>query len=246
LRFETAEISLLGDREENQDRAAVCTQNGAVFLIVADGMGGHEGGALAAETALKSLRERFIAHAPEGDSEAFLRESMELAHDAVVAAGEQAGIGSRPRTTCAACLVQEGMARWVHVGDSRIYYARSGELVTRTRDHTPVESLLQDGLITEEEIAGHPMRHYVEYCLGGVSERPLVSVSEPHALAEGDLLLVCSDGLWSGLDDADIARGPGEASTLEDWLARIASRAVRMSTPYSDNTTAAALWARAD
>lgn len=246
MRFETAEISLLGDREENQDRAAVYTQNGSVFLVVADGMGGHEGGALAAETAVRALRERFQALAPEADSEAFLREAMEAAHDAVVAAGEAVGIGSRPRTTCAACLVREGVARWAHVGDSRIYYSRAGELVTRTRDHTPVESLLQDGLISEEEIAGHPMRHYVEYCLGGVSERPLVSVSEPHPLAAGELVLICSDGLWSGIGDADIARGPDEAAALDDWLARIASRAVRMSTPYSDNTTAAALRARAD
>jgi serine/threonine protein phosphatase PrpC len=65
-------------------------------------------------------------------------------------------------------------------------------------------------------------------------------------LQQGDLLLICSDGLWSGISAADIAAGPGEGSALEDWLARMASRAVRMCTPHSDNTTAVALRLPAD
>jgi PPM family protein phosphatase len=246
LRFETAEVSLLGDREENQDRAAVQADGGCLLLVVADGMGGHSGGALAAEIAVKSLCASFDERDAELDRQQFLRSALENAHDAVVAVGEQEGFGSRPRATCAVCLVRDGSANWAHVGDSRIYFARAGMVMTRTRDHTPVESLLQDGLISEEEIAGHPMRHYVEYCLGGVSERPLITTSEPVALTEGDLLLVCSDGLWSGLSDEVIGAGPDPEGRLEDWLTRIASRAVRAGTPHSDNTTAVALRVLAD
>lgn len=246
LRFETAEISLLGDREENQDRAAVAVADGNVLMVVADGMGGHDGGSLAAEVAVDSLRKSFREIAADDDSGEFLQTAIETAHDAVVAAGERVGIGSRPRATCAVCLVRDGVATWAHVGDSRIYFARDGALVTRTRDHTPVESLLRDGLIGEDEVQGHPMRHYVEYCLGGVAERPLVTIAEPQSLREGDLLLICSDGLWSGIADADLAAGPGEGSTLEDWLARMASRAVRMCMPHSDNTTAVAIRLQAD
>lgn len=246
MRFETAEVTLLGDREENQDRAAVRSDDGSVLLVVVDGMGGHAGGALAAETTVQSLCASYSARAPEQECREFLRGALETAHDAVVAVGDQEGIGSRPRATCAVCMVMNGHAIWGHVGDSRVYLARDGAVVTRTRDHTPIESLLQDGLISEEEVAGHPMRHYVEYCLGGNAERPLITVSESARLLAGDLLLVCSDGLWSGVSDAEIGAGPDPEATLEDWLARMAGRAVRVGTPHSDNTTAVALRVLAD
>jgi PPM family protein phosphatase len=246
LRFETAEVSLLGDREENQDRAAIQTNDGGVLLVVADGMGGHSGGALAAEVAVDSLCRSFAQAAPEVDSREFLAAAVAAAHDAVVVVGEKVGIGSRPRATCAVCMVRDDHAVWAHVGDSRVYLARAGAVVTRTRDHTPIESLLQDGLISEEEIAGHPMRHYVEYCLGGIAERPLITIAAPVTLAPGDLVLVCSDGFWSGLSEAEIGAGPEEGMMLQDWLARMAGRAVRVGTPYSDNTTVLALLAHAD
>lgn len=246
MRFETAEITLLGDREENQDRAAVRSDDSSTLLVVADGMGGHAGGALAAEVAVQSLCASYARRDPQADCREFLRRAFETAHDAVVAVGDQEGIGSRPRATGAACMVRDGHAAWGHVGDSRIYLVRGGEVVMRTRDHTPIESLLQDGLISEEEVAGHPMRHYVEYCLGGIAERPLITISESVSLAAGDLLLVCSDGLWSGIGETDIGAGPGADMALEDWLARIASRAVRAGTPHSDNTTAVALRVLAD
>jgi PPM family protein phosphatase len=240
LRFETAEVSLLGDREENQDRAAVHAAGGSVLLVVADGMGGHAGGALAAETAVSSLRDSFAGITPKVDDGRFLRTAMETAHDAVVSIGEEIGLGSRPRATCAACLIRDGQATWAHVGDSRVYFIREGAIVTRTRDHTPIENLLQDGLISEDEVAGHPMRHYVEYCLGGLAERPVIAVSGPVSLVPGDVMMLCSDGLWSGLMETDIAAGPDPEQPLEDWLTRLASRAVRFGTPHSDNTTAAA------
>jgi len=247
LRFETADVSLLGDREDNQDRATVQSAEGRLLLVVADGMGGHAGGALAAEVAVDSLCRSLVARPPTAaDCREFLGEAMATAHDAVVATGEKMGLGSRPRATCAACLVCEDHAIWAHVGDSRVYLVRNGAIVTRTRDHTPIESLLQDGLISEEEVAGHPMRHYVEYCLGGAAEQPLVALSAVESLQVGDLVVVCSDGLWSGVSDTDLAAGPDPDVALQDWLARLAGRAVRAGTPYSDNTTAVALRVLAD
>jgi PPM family protein phosphatase len=246
LRFETAEVSLLGDREENQDRAAVQAERDGLLLVVADGMGGHVGGSLAAEVAVDSLCRSFKSAAADADPEALLSEALATAHDEVVSIGEEVSVGSRPRATCAVCLVSGGRATWGHVGDSRVYLLRGGAVLTRTRDHTPIEGLLQDGLISEEEIAGHPMRHYVEYCLGGFAERPLISVSKPVPLEAGDILLVCSDGLWSGIPDTDLAAGPEHDVAIGDWLARLAGRAVRAGTPYSDNTTAVALRALAD
>lgn len=244
MRFETAEISLLGDREDNQDRLTVHEAAAGLLLVVADGMGGHAGGAAAASTAVGSLVQSFDAAAADTDPAGFLARAIARAHDDVVELGTRVGIGAAPRTTLAACIVRDGGAVWAHVGDTRVYHARDRALVTRTRDHTAIEALLQDGLISEDEIPGHPMRHYVEFCLGGSSEQPLVTVSEPAALAPGDLLLLCSDGFWSSLEDGDLAAGPDDDISLGDWLTRMAGRAVRAAAPYSDNTTAVALRAR--
>lgn len=241
MRFETAEISLLGDREDNQDRLAVHSAEGGLLLVVADGMGGHAGGAAAASTAVASLVRSFDAAGPQVDPAGFLAQAIARAHDEVVALGARVGIGAAPRTTLAVCLVRDGEAVWAHVGDSRVYHGRGGSLATRTRDHTAIEALLRDGLIEEDEIPGHPMRHYVEFCLGGSPEQPRVTISEPTELAPHDLVLLCSDGLWSGVADDELAAGPDGATGLGDWLTRMAGRAVRSCAPYSDNTTAVAL-----
>lgn len=246
MRFETAEISLLGDREDNQDRFAVHAAAAGLLLVVADGMGGHAGGAAAASTAVASLVQSFDGATAATDPAGFLARAIARAHDDVVALGARVGIGAAPRTTLAACVVRDGAAVWAHVGDTRVYHAHDRSLLIRTRDHTAIEALLQDGLISEDEIPGHPMRHYVEFCLGGSPEQPLVTVSAPAQLAAGDLLLLCSDGLWSSLEDADLAAGPDDDISLGDWLTRVAGRAVRTAAPYSDNTTAVALRVLAD
>ena len=104
-----------------------------------------------------------------------------------------------------------------------------------------MELLLQEGLITEEEISDHPMRNFVECCLGGNFALPGMSIGSARELRPGDLILVCTDGFWSGLDDAAVATfGAGE-EPVEKALRRLAEQAVKANGPYSDNTSAAAL-----
>ena len=112
----------------------------------------------------------------------------------------------------------------------------------RTRDHSHVEQLLREGSITEDEIPNHPMRNYVECCLGGEATLPEMSISHRQPLEDGDVLLVCSDGVWANLKDVDIATfwKPGNGSCGEA-LAALAERAVAASTPHSDNASAASL-----
>jgi serine/threonine protein phosphatase PrpC len=243
LRYETAEISLVGYREHNQDRVAVLRSDSSAFLIVVDGMGGHAQGERAAVVARESFVRSFDALGGEVDDPVlFLADAIGRAHDAVSAIGEGRSVEHKPRATCAICLVLGSDAWWGHVGDARVYLLRDGRVLERTRDHSHVELLLREGLITEEEIPGHPMRHYVECCLGGESALPRVEGKTARkGLGEGDTLLVCSDGLWSGVPDDVIGETCWATGNVSEWLGVLSESAVAANAPYSDNTTAAAL-----
>ena len=243
MNVEYAKVSALGDRQDNQDRAAVVVAEDAAMLLVFDGMGGHSDGARAAETGLKVVQDIFMeARLPILDPQGFLYMALSRAHDAVVKLGDDVAVDFRPRATCAICLVQEGGSFWAHIGDSRIYQIRNGRVLTRSRDHSHVEVLIQEGAITEEEALDHPMRNFVECCLGGDAPVPDMSISSKLPLAIGDVLLVCSDGLWSGISDDDIGEisTPGENNLAEN-LKAISIKALNANSPYSDNTTGTAI-----
>jgi serine/threonine protein phosphatase PrpC len=243
LRIEYADVSLLGDREDNQDRVTVSAAEQAALLVVIDGMGGHSDGSRAADTALKSLLESFRQTSlPMFDPLGFLHMALSRAHDEVAKLGNGQTIDTRPRATTAICLVQEGAAFWAHIGDSRVYHLRHGKIVQRTRDHSRVELLLREGKITEEELPTHPMRNFVECCLGGDPAIPEMTVSGRNVLLPGDVLLLCTDGIWANLRDSDIAGFFREDNQeLRAWLEALGRRAVQASAPFSDNSTAAVL-----
>lgn len=243
MRIEHAEVSLIGDREDNQDRVTVAATDKAALMIVIDGMGGHSDGSRAADTALKSLLDSFHqSQHPLFDPLGFLHLSLSKAHDDVARLGSGQSIDARPRATIAICLVQEGAAYWAHVGDSRVYWIRNGAVHARTRDHSHVELLLREGKITEEEIPTHPMRNFVECCLGGDPAVPEMTISGRQPLQSGDVLLLCSDGIWANLKDNDIAAFfKSDPENLRAWLEALGRRAVQASAPFSDNSTAAVL-----
>jgi serine/threonine protein phosphatase PrpC len=243
MQIEYAKVSALGDRTDNQDRAAVVVADDAALMLVFDGMGGHSDGARAAETGLKVVQELFMGTTlPIFDPQGFLYTALARAHDEVVGLGKDVAVDFRPRATCAICLVQEGGSFWAHVGDSRIYQIRDNSVLLRSRDHSHVEVLIQEGAITEEEALDHPMRNFVECCIGGDAPVPDMSITAKQELLPGDVLLVCSDGLWSGLADEDMAQiGAPGGNNLAQNLKHLSIQALTANAPYSDNTTGTAL-----
>ena len=243
MQVEYAKVSALGDRQDNQDRAAVVVADKAAIMLVFDGMGGHSDGARAAETGLRVVQDMFMASTlPVFDPQGFLYTALARAHDEVVALGIDVAVDFRPRATCAVCLVQEGGAYWAHIGDSRIYQVRDNQVLVRSRDHSHVEVLIQEGAITEEEAQDHPMRNFVECCIGGDAPVPDMSITNKQLLQPGDVLLACTDGLWSGLSDEDVSgiAKPGN-NNIGDNLKALSIKALNVNSPYSDNTTGAAL-----
>ncbi len=243
MRVEYAELSLQGGRESNQDRVAVAVAEQAVLLIACDGMGGHSDGERAAEIAQQTVVERFWQTTqPLIDPLGFLHLALGAAHANVVGLAPKLPLDLRPRATCAVCVVQQTSAYWAHVGDSRVYHLRAGRLRERTRDHSHVELLMREGVISAGQMQNHPMRNFVESCLGGEALLPEMAMNPRRALMPGDLLLVCTDGFWANLDEAVIAGAFSNGSlSLQDTLAALSSQAVSNAGGGSDNTSVAAL-----
>lgn len=195
-----------GDRQEQQDRAAFFPHprsGGVALAVVADGMGGHSGGALAAQQVIHTCGnnlERFSA-GRESPQE-WLESSLAEAHLLIKASrflNEK-----EPHSTAVLLLVQPGRADWVHCGDSRLYRFRGDRALFRTTDHSYVERLVADGKITPEQALVHPNRNILITSLGG-NEAPKIDCGEVHDIQAGDSFLLCSDGLWGYFGDDELA-----------------------------------------
>lgn len=200
MKFAIYQASRQGGRRYNQDRVAYSYSREALFMVVADGMGGHFHGEVAAQIAVQLSCELFrrdaqpIISAPH----AFLEDALLHVHDAIYQYTLEHGLEDFPRTTCVACIVQRDAAWWAHVGDSRLYLFRKGRLLARTRDHSRVQQLYESGRLTEAQMRVHPERNKIYNCLGG-EVPPEIELAPPTPLHGGDALLLCSDGLWSML-----------------------------------------------
>jgi serine/threonine protein phosphatase PrpC len=243
LRVEYAELSLQGGRDSNQDRVSVAVGEEAALLIACDGMGGHAEGERAAEIAQQTVVERFWqATQPLLDPLGFLHLSLGAAHGSVVALAPRLPIEQRPRATCAVCVVQQTSAYWAHIGDSRVYHLRAGQVRERTRDHSHVELLMREGVISAGQMQNHPMRNFVESCLGGEAILPEMALNPRRSLLPGDLLLVCTDGFWANLDETVIGSAFSTLGlSLGDTLSALSAQAVLNAGGGSDNTSVAAL-----
>jgi serine/threonine protein phosphatase PrpC len=242
VNVETAQVSRQGNRNDNQDRASIVVTDTRILLTVADGMGGHIGGDVAAEAAIDALVRSFKRlRGGIRDAGDFLRESIVEAHEAVVMLGASLAPELRPRTTITVCVVADNTATWAHVGDSRIYLIRDQKVLIRTRDHSAVELLVQQGLLKDADVHTHPMRNFVEQCLGGDPEIPQITITEPRALMAGDVMLLCSDGFWAPLQEDHVAKELNSHLELQDILDVLAREAEEAAAPSSDNVTAVAL-----
>jgi serine/threonine protein phosphatase PrpC len=197
MRFTIFQESRVGKRKTNQDRVAYSYTRDALLLVLADGMGGHLYGEVAAQISVQFIAQSFQQEArPKvSDPVLFLSRVLSNAHHAILDYAFDKQLSDVPRTTIVACLVQEGVAHWAHAGDSRLYMIRKGKLAAQTRDHSRVQLMLDQGLLDAEAAAVHPGRNRIFSCLGG-NHPPQIEFSRGVSLINGDVLAICSDGVW--------------------------------------------------
>ncbi len=242
MKYQLAWLSLPGSRPTNEDRVAVAERDNAVLMVLADGLGGHAGGALAAETLVQTLVRAFQAvRAPLIDRpSAFLAFAILQAHRLIVELGRRGDPPLEPRTTCVACVVQNGYAYWAHVGDSRLYHLRDRCVLRRTLDHTTIEQLRRDGLLNEEEMGEHPHKSRLLKCVGG-PKPPTIALGEETLLKQNDILLLVSDGVWEAFAPEELAAEVDRPTPLEDNVEELLAAAERRMRRHCDNLSAVAL-----
>jgi protein phosphatase len=241
MQFSVYQESHIGGRKVNQDRMGYSFTRDALLLVLADGMGGHLRGEIAATVALQTISAMFQQQATPyvRKPERFLEEAFMAAHNDIHQYRAVHKLPETPRTTIVACLIQHNTATWAHCGDSRLYWMRGGEILARTRDHSHIESLIAKGMAQPSERATHPDRNKLYNCLGADS-LPKVEVSSGGGMLPGDLMLLCSDGLWSMLPDDDLARRM-QSQTVVRAVPDLLHTALEAAGSASDNVTALAI-----
>jgi serine/threonine protein phosphatase PrpC len=241
MRFTIFQDSRQGDRDGNEDRIGYSFSREVLLMVVADGMGGHHGGEVAAEIAVNEIQRQFQQEARNRlrRPQDFLVTVINAAHRAIVSHAVADNLLESPRTTCVACVVQDGVAYWAHAGDSRLYLLRGGRLIAQTSDHSRVQQMIDSGAITREMAATHPDRNQIYSCLGGVVP-PIIAVGGEHALETGDTILLSTDGFWSQIPPpliASLLRKQG----VVDLLPGLLTEAHRRAGGESDNLSVVAM-----
>jgi PPM family protein phosphatase len=241
MKFSIFQDSAVGGRQNNQDRMGYCFTREAVLMVVADGLGGHFGGEIAAEITVRAIASQFEANAKPSlkDPALFLTQAIGSAHREILAQTIEHQYPDTPRTTVAVCVVQGGTAWWAHAGDSRCYLYRGGRFVSRTRDHSKLETMISLGLLDPAASNSHPDRNKVLNCLG-IEIEPLVEVSRPFTLQPSDLLLLCSDGVWSAGSDEEYGKRLLEMP-LAASLPSLIQWSIKTNGKFADNATGLAL-----
>lgn len=243
MKFSIHQASLIGNRKYNQDRVAYAYRNDALLLVLADGMGGHLHGELAATIAIETFVELFSQHqeATFADPQTFITDTMREAHKRIMTLPHDNEVGF-PGTTCVAALLQKGVLYSAHAGDSRLYVLRDNAVLSRTRDHSMVQQWLDWGILTEEEARVHPRRNQITNCLGGIEDMFYAESAPAKELQIGDILVLSSDGLWGPFLDDELAESFATLP-LAKSLDNLMVRAFEREDGHSDNITGlAVLW----
>lgn len=245
MKFSVFQVSRKGGRTKNEDRMGYCyTRASAVFLL-ADGMGGHPEGEVAAQLALQTVSALFQKQARPAlpDVQAFLSDALLAAHRQIMRYAMNRSSLDTPRTTIVLAVLQDGCVSWVHCGDSRLYIVRGPALLSRTKDHSLVEQNLVRS--AQSDALAPANRNVLFSCLGSPA-KPVFSVSGPMHLQQGDRIMLCSDGLWSSVSEADIVSELAQ-KPVDVAVPDLVEKALRAGGEKCDNVTCLALeWAESE
>jgi len=241
LKLEIAALSKQGGRSHNEDACGYWTSDAGCCWVVSDGAGGHGGGDVAAKTVVSNILRDFAACpavAPERIAELILR-----ANQAVLLEQATSQATRNMRATAAVLEIDNSTetATWGHLGDTRIYMFRGCRVLFQSRDHSVMQTMVDAGFGDAAMLRTHPQRSVLLAALGTTEEiRP--AIHETVALRDGDVFLLCTDGLWEYVDEAAMERLLAASLTAEYWLAALEAEILAHAKRDHDNYSALAVW----
>ncbi len=248
LTIELAILSRPGGREYNEDACGHWHSERYLGCVVADGAGGHGGGDVASKIAVQHILSQYsaapITSSSEDVEDLILDTNATVIHHRADAPGQ-----ANMHTTVVALFIDlaEGMALWGHAGDSRLYLFRDGQMLAHTRDHSLVQSLVDAGMLGDDQMRTHPRRSELLSALGTDPEHlHITAAAKPWRLQPGDVFLLCTDGLWELVNEAEMGASLARSADPEAWLATleqlVLKHAVEQHKPNHDNFSAISVW----
>ena len=241
LRIRMASRSAVGTRKRNEDDLRTGNHGAIHFAVLADGAGGHHGGALASDLVVR-MATLGLQDATHMDAAAL----TQLVQDTHAALSEQQDVQGDDRMHATLVLLwldaDRDEALWSHVGDSRLYFFRSGRLGHASRDDSVVQGLLDAGYLSADEARTHPGKHQLVSAMGVAGEVQPHTLAQALPLFDGDAFLLCSDGWWDHFDSAALEASLAAAADAEQWLEAMAAFIEQAALPRQDNYSAIAVW----
>ena len=243
--MELATLSRRGGRNYNEDACGHWHSDRHLCCVVADGAGGHGGGDKASKIAVQFILGGFAAQ-PESSGDAIKRIIVDTNRSIIQHRADDRALQNMHSTVVALFIDLEArVGAWGHCGDSRLYVFRGGRIAARTKDHSLVQSLVDGGMLAPEGMRSHPQRSELLSALGVGEEDLTVSVSpQPWGVEPDDVFLLCTDGLWEYVEDAQLEAALAAAASPLGWLHELEKNVLHGAAhkPRHDNFTALAVW----
>jgi serine/threonine protein phosphatase PrpC len=229
-------LSKPGGRAVNEDAYGVWSDGCTSFYVVSDGAGGHNGGDVASTLAVGQVLD-WLQKTPSGGADD-IAAALRSANDAVVAAQRRSPALSKMRATILLLAIdtRRASAIWGHIGDTRLYCFRGRRIIAQTRDHSVLQSMVDAGYMQQKDVRASPQRNVLLAALGDVDLRAPDIASSP--VRDGDVFLLCTDGFWEYVDEAEMEQTLAMAETAEAWLLALESAVLARGRPGQDNYSA--------
>lgn len=242
MQIEYASLSRQGGRDKNEDACGYCITDSGSLFVVSDGAGGHGGGEIASETAIRTA---LSAYSSSPDFSIENMQELTTQVSSAVRYGQSLSDRLRNMSATITLLLLNATgtrALWAHIGDTRLYLFRRGEFQQLTRDHSLVQRYLDEGLISGDESRTHKARNMLFAALG-MPEGTEVEVNQMEfGLQEGDAFLLCTDGLWELVTEDEMHEQLLHSSAAEEWLLRMADLLEKRARQGHDNYSGLAVW----
>lgn len=234
-------VTFIGNRKINEDSYGIVNANDTACYVVADGLGGHGKGEVAARLAVDAFK--MVFSRVNGSLENMFNNAFQTAQNAIITEQNALSNTGQMKTTVCALAIRNGEVMWAHIGDSRVYAFSHGKVKKRTFDHSVPQMLVASKEIKESEIRFHPDRNRLLKALGEEGEiLQKVEISKKRKLKEFQAFLLCSDGFWELVTEKEMERLLAESNTVEKWVKKMVKVAKKNKTDDMDNCTAIGVW----